>query len=150
MFTAHGAPRPRLITVNGPWCPGYIVYLIVWRHLRTTHWRIDGKVICLLGVVTSFFVTYLNVHVYASFTVIHTYAAETIFSKSQQLWPRFVLCCVLLRCAINRFTPSFRITWSGQIQIPTCRVTHICVGKLDHHWFRKWVGACKAPSHYLN
>ena len=30
------------------------------------------------------------------------------------------------------------------------RVTHICVGKLGHHCFRQWLGACSAPSHYLN
>ena len=31
------------------------------------------------------------------------------------------------------------------------RVTHnTCVGKLNHHWFRKWLVAWTAPSHYLN
>ena len=30
------------------------------------------------------------------------------------------------------------------------RVTHICVIKLGHHWFRYWLVACSAPSHYLN
>ena len=30
------------------------------------------------------------------------------------------------------------------------RVTHICVSRLDHHWFRKWLVAWSAPSHYLN
>ena len=30
------------------------------------------------------------------------------------------------------------------------RVTHICVGELDQHWFRQWLVACQAPSHYLN
>ena len=30
------------------------------------------------------------------------------------------------------------------------RVTHICVSKLGHHWFRQWLVAWPAPSHYLN
>ena len=30
------------------------------------------------------------------------------------------------------------------------RVTHICVVELGHHWFRQWLVACSAPSHYLN
>ena len=30
------------------------------------------------------------------------------------------------------------------------RVTHICVSKICHHWFRQWLGAWSAPSHYLN
>ena len=30
------------------------------------------------------------------------------------------------------------------------RVTHICVGKLNIFWFRLWLVACSAPSHYLN
>ena len=27
---------------------------------------------------------------------------------------------------------------------------HICVSESDEHWFRKWLGAYSAPSHYLN
>ena len=30
------------------------------------------------------------------------------------------------------------------------RVTHTCVSKLDHHWFRQWRVACSVPPHYLN
>ena len=30
------------------------------------------------------------------------------------------------------------------------RMAHICVGKLDHHWFRYLLVVCRAPSHYLN
>ena len=30
------------------------------------------------------------------------------------------------------------------------RETHICVSKVDHHWFRWWLGAWSAPSHYLH
>ena len=26
---------------------------------------------------------------------------------------------------------------------------HICVGELGQHWFRLWLAACSAPSHYL-
>ena len=29
-------------------------------------------------------------------------------------------------------------------------VPHICVSELDQHWFRLWLVACSAPSHYLN
>ena len=28
-------------------------------------------------------------------------------------------------------------------------MTHICVSKLFHHWFRQWLVAWTAPSHYL-
>ena len=30
------------------------------------------------------------------------------------------------------------------------RVMHMCVSKLDHHWFRWWLVACSVPGHYLN
>ena len=30
------------------------------------------------------------------------------------------------------------------------RMTHICVSILDHHWFRWWLVAYSARSHYLN
>ena len=30
------------------------------------------------------------------------------------------------------------------------RVMHICIIKLNHHWFRYWLIAWPAPSHYLN
>ena len=29
------------------------------------------------------------------------------------------------------------------------RVTHICVSKLSHRWYRQWLVACSAPSDYL-
>ena len=29
-------------------------------------------------------------------------------------------------------------------------MTHICVSRQNHHWFRKWLGAWSVPSHYLN
>ena len=29
-------------------------------------------------------------------------------------------------------------------------VPHICVSESDQHWFRKWLVAYSAPSHYLN
>ena len=29
-------------------------------------------------------------------------------------------------------------------------VPHICVSELGQHWFRLWLVACSAPSHYLN
>ena len=29
-------------------------------------------------------------------------------------------------------------------------VSHICVTKLNHHWYRKWRVACLAPNHYVN
>ena len=29
-------------------------------------------------------------------------------------------------------------------------MTHICVVELGHHWFKIWLVACSAPSHYLN
>ena len=30
------------------------------------------------------------------------------------------------------------------------RVTHICISKLDNHWFRYWLVAWSAPTHHLN
>ena len=30
------------------------------------------------------------------------------------------------------------------------RGTHICVSNLNHHWFRQWLGAEQATSHYPN
>ena len=30
------------------------------------------------------------------------------------------------------------------------QVTHTCISKLSHHWFRYWLVACLAPTHYLN
>ena len=32
--------------------------------------------------------------------------------------------------------------------INNSRVTHICDGKIRHHWFSYWLDACSAPSHY--
>ena len=29
-------------------------------------------------------------------------------------------------------------------------VPHICITELGRHWFREWLVACSAPSHYLN
>ena len=29
-------------------------------------------------------------------------------------------------------------------------MSHICVGELGYHWFRQWLVAFSAPSHYLN
>ena len=29
-------------------------------------------------------------------------------------------------------------------------VLHICISELGQHWFRQWLVACSAPSHYLN
>ena len=38
----------------------------------------------------------------------------------------------------------------GQIELTHLPlVLHICVSKLGKHWFRQWVAACSAPSHYL-
>ena len=30
------------------------------------------------------------------------------------------------------------------------QVMHICISRLDHHWFRQWLVAWSAPSHYLH
>ena len=30
------------------------------------------------------------------------------------------------------------------------QVPHICDSELGQHWFRQWLVACSAPSHYLN
>ena len=26
---------------------------------------------------------------------------------------------------------------------------HECISRIDHHWFKLWLVACYAPSHYL-
>ena len=38
---------------------------------------------------------------------------------------------------------SWEITYRGLM-------THICVSKLGHRWFRQWLVTCSASSHYLN
>ena len=38
----------------------------------------------------------------------------------------------------------------GFVLIHRGRVTYICVIAPNHHWFRKWLVACSAPSHYRN
>ena len=44
----------------------------------------------------------------------------------------------------------------NQLIKPICSITHLplvphtCGGELGRHWFRYWLGACSAPSHYLN
>ena len=46
-----------------------------------------------------------------------------------------------------------QIWWIHQLSVYSSRrsrVTHICVSKLDHHWFIQWPVDCTAPSHYLN
>ena len=34
------------------------------------------------------------------------------------------------------------------VLIHQCWVMHICISKPGHHWFREWLVACLAPSHY--
>ena len=40
------------------------------------------------------------------------------------------------------------IYWRVLSHLPP--VPHICVSESDQHWFRQWLVACSAPSHYLN
>ena len=45
---------------------------------------------------------------------------------------------------INR-NPAYHINLTHQGP-----VTHICISKLDYHWFRQWLVAYSTPSHSLN
>ena len=42
------------------------------------------------------------------------------------------------------------VMWSISFDWHRGRVTQICVGPLDHHWFRTWYVAYAAPNSYLN
>ena len=72
------------------------------------------------------------------------YPPRTSFSA--QIWPAMyeVSSCYSLIVRERHFQLC-RVTISHR-----GRVTHICVSKLCHHWFRQWLGAWSAPSHYLN
>ena len=54
-----------------------------------------------------------------------------------------VLCYVEIR-------PSAYLKHYEYPLILWCRVTHICVSILAHHWFRKWLVARSVPSDYQN
>ena len=48
---------------------------------------------------------------------------------------------------------SWLIKWAYTSAVPLTHlslVPNICVGVLDQHWFRQWLVAYSAPSHYLN
>ena len=47
----------------------------------------------------------------------------------------------------NLFKDCTFLTW---ILTHWGRVKHICISNLGYHWFRLWLVACSAPSHYLN
>ena len=60
----------------------------------------------------------------------------------------------LILTQIGRFRTIGRSQLSNPSDLPCLtewgRVTHICVVELGHHWFRYWIVACSALSHYLN
>ena len=65
------------------------------------------------------------------------------------------LCWFILRTAIRNLKAwihnniSQNTMWHNQL-ISSPPVPHICVSELGQHWFRWWLGAYSAPSHYLN
>ena len=61
--------------------------------------------------------------------------------KSAELW-WFLLLFAWIDFCNNFIGWRILINWGG--------VMHICVIKISHHWFRYWLVACLAPSHYLN
>ena len=42
------------------------------------------------------------------------------------------------------------LTKDSDVELRCFYLSHICIGKLNHHWFRKWLVACLAPRQYLN
>ena len=74
------------------------------------------------------------------------------YQSTNEMCTRF--CCVLLCCEIlvhswYLFPNNFRIVSCASVKWSYSCVC-IWVGKLGNHWFRKWLAACSAPSHYLN
>ena len=57
---------------------------------------------------------------------------------------------LLLKCCACVLCILLEIKLLLQIKTHWGRVTLICVSKLGHIWFRWWLAACSAPSHYLN
>ena len=76
-----------------------------------------------------------------------SYNAVLCQSHVLSVWYSFVLCTVLIyqrrRCTHCDVKIMHVLTHWG-------RVRQICVNKLYHHWFRWWLVAWTAPSHYLN
>ena len=50
---------------------------------------------------------------------------------------------------VNFFGSEAKIFWENLVHSSPL-VPHICVIELGQHWFRKWLGAEQATSHYLN
>ena len=51
---------------------------------------------------------------------------------------------------MTSFKTGDKISWDRTVLTHWGQVTHICIGKLGHPWFRWCLVACLAPSHYLN
>ena len=64
-------------------------------------------------------------------------------------WVKNIIICIL------PFRQQFHILYKWDLNISTLLthlplVPHICASKLGQHWFRGWLAAYSAPSHYLN
>ena len=72
---------------------------------------------------------------YLSLPQIPASGGKVIICASQDL---SMLQYMITKFLPNAFTTGFN--WG--------RVMHICINKLGHHWFRKWVVAPLVPSHF--
>ena len=57
-----------------------------------------------------------------------------------------VVCMIICGCQSNVLKHVIHV----HVLTHWGRVNHICVSKLSHHWFRKWLVARSVPSHYLS
>ena len=65
------------------------------------------------------------------------------------------MCDMMMRMCVIWLLRMYVIWWTGcggSIILSLNhkgRVRHICISKPGQHWFRLWLVACSAPSHYL-
>ena len=78
-------------------------------------------------------------------------SSPTIFCSNSMVHSFPFPCDLILGSEIPTF---LHMAWqhSSRVRVLTHwgRVTHICVNKVGHHWFRLWLVTWPAPSHYLN
>ena len=73
---------------------------------------------------------------------------------SKQISTRYLvyLVCIREKTTIPKCEDYTSWCWLSQESVLTHLplVLHTCVSDPDQYWFRKWLGAYSAPSHYLN
>ena len=122
-----------------------------------SHWSFEATVLrCQLAMTLTLANVNLSLYIMLYFYCwLYNYAAQftDIFysdhcpTRCRQSRMRFLLSPLLLLLRL------LYMLWSD---IPFFPLTHnflephICVGRLPQHWFRSWLVACSAPSHYLH